>query len=116
MKHYLIIAILLLNSLNNFGQTTSSPTNSNNKSASTKKSKLTYKIIEATDKTFCYDIFADNKIIIHQPSIPGIPGNKGFETKADAEKVAKLVISKMKKGEIPPTVTVDEMKKLNVIK
>lgn len=77
--------------------------------------KLTYKIINAPEKTYCYDIYADNKLTIHQPSIPGMPGNKGFKTNADAEKVAKLVIEKMKKGEMPPTVTTDEMKKLKVI-
>ena len=53
---------------------------------------------------------------IHQPSIPGMPGNDGFKTKADAEKVAQLVIKKIKKGEMPPTVTVEEMKKMKVIK
>jgi hypothetical protein len=45
-----------------------------------------------------------------------MPGNEGFKTKADAEKVAKLVIDKIKRGEMPPTVSVEEMKKLQVIK
>ena len=80
------------------------------------KSNITYKIINAANKTFCYDIFADGKLMIHQPSIPGMPGNEGFKTQADAEKVAKLVIGKIKKGEMPPSVTSDEMKKLKVLK
>src|ERR1700741_3735277 len=63
--------------------------------------KLTYKIIDAADKTYGYDIYADGKLMIHQNSIPGLPGNKGFKTKADTEKVAQLVISKIKKGEMP---------------
>jgi hypothetical protein len=79
-------------------------------------SKFTYKIINAPEKTFGYDIYADNRLMIHQNSAPGLPGNQGFKTKADAEKVAKLVISKIKKGEMPPTVTKDEMQKLKVIK
>ena len=45
-----------------------------------------------------------------------MPGNEGFKTKADAEKVAQLVIDKIRKGEMPPTVTIKEMKKLKVIK
>ena len=45
-----------------------------------------------------------------------MPGNPGFKTKAGAEKVAQLVISKIKKGEPLPTVTIDEVKKLKVIK
>ena len=84
------------------------------KAASFAKSNMTYKIIDAANKTFCYDIFADGKLMIHQPSVPGLPGNEGFKTKADAEKVAKLVISKIKKGEMPPSVTVEEMRKLKV--
>jgi len=76
---------------------------------------LTYKIINTPNSTFCYDIYADNKLMIHQPSIPGVQGNDGFKTKSSAEKVAGLVISKIKKGEMPPTVTVDEMKKLKAL-
>lgn len=79
-------------------------------------SKFTYKIINAPEKTYGYDIYADNRLMIHQSSAPGLPGNRGFKTKADAEKVAKLVISKIKKGEMPPTVTKEEMQKMKVIK
>lgn len=77
--------------------------------------KLTYKIIDAPGKTYGYDIYADSRLMIHQSSAPGLPGNQGFKTKADAEKVAKLVIGKIKKGEMPPTVSIEEMKKLKVI-
>jgi hypothetical protein len=77
--------------------------------------KLTYKIIDAPDHTYCYDVYADGRLMIHQNSAPGLPGNQGFKTKAGAEKVAQLVISKIKKGEMPPTVSVEEMKKLKVI-
>jgi hypothetical protein len=77
--------------------------------------KLTYKIIPATNKTYCYDVLADGKIFIHQPSKPGLPGNEGFTTKSSAEKVAKLVITKIKNGEMPPSVTTEELKKLNVL-
>jgi hypothetical protein len=78
------------------------------------KSNITYKLINAANNTFCYDIFADGKLMIHQPSAPGMPGNEGFKTKADAEKVAQLVVTKIKKGEMPPSVTTDELKKLKV--
>ena len=78
--------------------------------------KLSYKIIDAPNHTFCYDVYADGKLLIHQASIPALPGNEGFKTKGDAEKVVQLVIGKIKKGEMPPTVTIEEMKKLKVIK
>jgi len=45
-----------------------------------------------------------------------MPGNEGFTTKQDAEKVALLVMDKIRKGEMPPTVLVEELKKLKVIK
>jgi hypothetical protein len=78
--------------------------------------KLTYKISDAPNETYGYDIYADGKLMIHQTSIPALPGNDGFKTKADASKVAQLVIGKIKKGEMPPTVSIEEMKKLKVIK
>ena len=84
-------------------------------SAST-NTKLTSKIIDAPNHTYGYDVFADRKLLIHQTSIPALPGNEGCKTKADASKVAQLVISKIKKGEMPPTVTIEELKKLKVIK
>jgi len=78
--------------------------------------KLTYKIIDAPKNTYGYDVFAGGRLMIHQGSAPALPGNEGFRTKKDATKVALLVIDKMKKGEMPPTISIDEMKKLNVIK
>jgi hypothetical protein len=61
-------------------------------------------------------VYAEGRLMIHQTSAPGLPGNEGFKTKADAEKVALLVIDKIEKGEMPPTISIEEMKKLNVIK
>jgi len=78
--------------------------------------KLTLKIIDAPNHTYGYDVLADGRLVIHQKSIPATPGNEGFKTKADASKVAQLVIDKIKKGEMPPIVTIEEMKKLKVIK
>ena len=80
-----------------------------------KISRYSYTIISAANNTWCYDIYKDKKLFIHQPSIPAVPGNEGFKTKAGAEKVAKLVIDKIKKGEMPPSVSVEEMKKLKVL-
>ena len=78
--------------------------------------KFTWKIIDAPNHTYGYDVLDDGRLLIHQKSIPAMPGNEGFKTKADASKVAQLVIGKIKKGEMPPTVTIEEMKKLKVIK
>ncbi len=75
-----------------------------------KEAQLTYNIITAANNTWCYDILMEGRLYIHQPSAPGLPGNEGFKTKEAAGKVAELVISKLKKGEMPPSVTIEEMK------
>ena len=77
-------------------------------------SKLTYKVTNSANQTFGYDIFADGKLLIRQTTVPGEPGMDGFKRKESAEKVAGLVIEKIKKGEMPPTVTKEEMAKLKV--
>jgi hypothetical protein len=80
-----------------------------------KNAKITYHLIPGINNTWGYDILVDNRMKIHQPSIPGQSGNEGFKTKEGAEKVAKLVIKKMKKGEMPPSIDAKEMKKLKAI-
>jgi hypothetical protein len=77
---------------------------------------FTYKVITAPQATWGYDVFADGRLMIHQTSVPALPGNEGFRTKEDATKVALLVIEKIRKGEMPPTISIDEMKTLSVIK
>ena len=76
---------------------------------------LTYKIVPVQNNTWGYNIYAGGRLLIQQSSIPGMAGNDGFKTKSGAEKVAQLVISKIKKGEMPPTVEIREMAKLKAI-
>src|SRR5690349_19874008 len=45
-----------------------------------------------------YDIYANDRLLVHQPSVPGISGTKGFRRKIDARKVAALVIKKISQG------------------
>lgn len=63
-----------------------------------------------------YDIFVDAKKYIHQPMIPGIAGVAGFRTEDQARKVADLVVKKIKKNIIPPSVSTDELDSLGVLK
>ena len=69
-------------------------------------SKLTYKLIDAPKQTYGYDVFADGRLMTHQTSAPALPGSEGFKTKEDAARVALLVIEKMRKGEMPPTISI----------
>lgn len=79
------------------------------------KSVITYTLLPGINQTWGYDILVDKRMMIHQPTLPGLPGNQGFKTRAAAISVARLVISKMKKGEMPPSVSIEEMKKLKAI-
>jgi hypothetical protein len=77
--------------------------------------KITVKIIPSVNNTFGYDIFVDGKLLVHQPHIPAVPGNKGFATKEKAKKVADFVVKKIRSNEMPPTITVDNLNKLGVL-
>ena len=72
-------------------------------------------IIPSEGNTFGYDIYLYDAILIHQPSRPGLSGNIGFSTEEDAMKVAELVIKKMRNNEMPPTVTIKELRGLGVL-
>ena len=81
-----------------------------------KNSKITSTIIVAADSTFGYDIFMEGKLMVHQPSRPGMPGNSGFYKRESAQRVAELVMEKIRKGEMPPTVTAEELQRIENIK
>ena len=76
--------------------------------------QLTYTIIPAANDTWGYEIFAEGKLLISQKSIPALPGNDGFKEQAQAMQVAEVVMQKILKGEMPPTVTVEELNALGI--
>ena len=82
--------------------------------------KSTLKVSKYTVATFSqpegwgYSISEKGKRIIDQQTIPGVPGNQGFQTSEDAQKVAELVIEKLEKGVFPPTVSEEELQKLGI--
>lgn len=78
------------------------------------KIDTTYQIISAADNTYGYEILIKNKTLIKQLTIPGRPGTTGFKRKEDAEKVAQLIIRKLSKGIMPPTVDEKELNKLKI--
>lgn len=80
-----------------------------------KKPVYTYNTTYYASKMWGYDIYIDKKILIHQPTIPGLAGKEGFKTKSDAGKVARFVIEKLKKGEMPPSVSKEELRALKVL-
>jgi hypothetical protein len=78
--------------------------------------EISIKIIPSINKTFGYDILVQGKQLIHQPNVPAMPGNEGFKTKKSAQKAAEFVVKKIRKNEMPPTVTTDDLNKIGVLK
>lgn len=75
---------------------------------------IIYKLFNNPDKTYGYDIMLNGRLLIHQPNIPCINGNNGFASTKDAEKVAQLMIDKVKRGIMPPAVSLKELKKMQI--
>ena len=67
-------------------------------------------------KGFGYNIYKDDALYIHQPSIPAVPGNEGFSTEAKAKKAAEFVAYKIGHNIMPPSVTPKELDSLGVLK
>ena len=78
--------------------------------------EITIKIIPSAKKTFGYDILLYGRPLVHQPNIPGLPGNEGFTTRERAQTVAEFVVKKIRKNEMPPTVSIEDLNKMGVLK
>ena len=62
---------------------------------------------------FGYQIVKKNKVLINQPFIPAIQGNKTFKTEEDAQKTANLVVSKIDKYSLPK-ISVHELDSMKI--
>ena len=78
--------------------------------------EITIKIIPSANETFGYDILLYGRPLVHQPNIPGLPGNEGFSTKERAKTVAEFVVKKIRNNEMPPTVTIEDLNTMGVLK
>ena len=74
---------------------------------------LTYQCFK-TENGWGYNILADNKIIIRQPFLPGVAGKAGFDQQQQAATVARIVIEKIKSGEMP-TISHQQLQRLGVL-
>lgn len=64
------------------------------------KQGLHYNVFKA-ENGWGYDVLVNERIFIHQPFIPGKPGNSGYNSKEEAAAGAKTVIESIKSGENP---------------
>jgi len=78
-----------------------------------KKTKDMEVRITAQHPGYGYQIINNNKIIINQPFIPAIQGEKTFTNEADAQKTAQLVLSKIHHYSLPG-ISVHELDSMNI--
>lgn len=79
------------------------------------KSKYRFESFETQNVGWGYSIYEGSKELIRQPHIPAIQGTQGFATKDQADRVAKEVVRKLDNGIMPPTLSIEEMRKLGAI-
>lgn len=120
----LFVVLLILSGMFFIPETTQSGTEVTGKQAVAVKeqrnpyagAKISIKIIPSVNKTFGYDILVNERILVHQPNIPAVPGSNGFTTSGSARKVAEFVANKVRKNEMPPSVTIDDLNRMGVLK
>ena len=79
------------------------------------KPNIKYKIHTfQSGKGFGYLIIENEQVLIKQPNIPSIRGNKPFATKNEAILVAELVLSKLQKNQFPPSISFYELDSLGI--
>jgi len=61
-----------------------------------------------------YNVFLNGKIYIKQDRIPAVQGNTPFVTQDDAWKTADLMIQKIRKNILPPSITIYELDSLGI--
>jgi hypothetical protein len=81
-----------------------------------KTSKMHVELIYTENVGWGYDIYEGESLRIHQPHIPAVQGVHGFDTEAQAKEVANHICAKMNAGISPPTITIDEMRQMGVLK
>ena len=62
-----------------------------------------------------YDIYIFKSLNVHQPHIPAINGNRGFDTEVQAHKAAEFIVYKIRNNIMPPSVTPAELDSLGVL-
>ncbi|HEU4717018.1 MAG TPA: DUF4907 domain-containing protein [Bacteroidia bacterium] len=61
-----------------------------------------------------YDLYVNGKKTIHQPIIPGVPGNNAFPSEEQARKTGEYAASKMERSGTFPSLSVKELDSLGI--
>ncbi|MCS3531823.1 DUF4907 domain-containing protein [Chryseobacterium sp. JUb7] len=71
------------------------------------------KVTRQTSGGYGYQILKNKKILINQPYIPAIQGEKTFKNETDAHKTAELVMSKIHRYSLPK-VSIHELDSMKI--
>lgn len=77
-----------------------------------KNSNFDIKITEQ-NSGYGYQIIKNRKVVINQPYIPAIKGEKSFKNSEQAQKTAELAMKKMEKFSLP-RISVDELDSMKI--
>jgi hypothetical protein len=111
-----LLALLLLFSCHNKTIKTQDPGPDQNVKIGIKTYRIQPPEGQNIDYGWGYDIYISGKMYIHQPQIPAVGGNLGFKTKGKARKAAELAVYKIRRNIMPPTISVEELDSLGVLK
>jgi len=74
-----------------------------------------YQMIKNDTGGWYYEVQKQGKRFIIQKNIPAISQNVAFQDSTQSLLVAKSVVKKLKDGIFPPTITISELQKLQII-
>ena len=75
--------------------------------------KVNYRVIRV-ENGWGYELYNQERIVIHQETIPVIEGNNPFLSRKDARKTGKLALQKLYKGRIP-VITRQDLDSLKIL-
>jgi hypothetical protein len=110
-----IIIVMTLVSTHLFAQQPTHPQPANiSPQTAAANASYTYKVFQAPNKMYGFDILKNTKLIFHQPAsnVPASSIHPALGTAENAEKAAQFSIDKIKKGQQPSMLTDDEIKKI----
>jgi hypothetical protein len=107
----ILIALIMMHICQSFS---SSQINFNYPKQTKSNDTLTFKTFRI-NSGWGYDIYLNEKLYIHQPSIPAVMGSKCFSKEKYAIKTAQFVIVKIRQHTVPPSVTPSELDSLKVL-
>jgi hypothetical protein len=76
--------------------------------------KCYFKLVGSNENGWMYQIYWNEEMIIDQDVIPAAGGMQKFSSYGDAKRTAELVLAKLKKTNVLPSISLQDLDSLNV--